>query len=339
MPDMTTDASTQDRDDDPPVIKTKLHFKRTAPGSSSASKRRKHAKEFHQPNANGSEPKLNRKPDFDLTNDDEPPLPKISKVFWPDKYTFKDALFAALSDPDDARHWAQVFGSEIHIYPRPRPTMSDDDYANWVREQVYSHVLRVNHLKKQAETERERAQHAARERERREERERKYFEEQHKKEREWQRKLQERLNEEAARSAANNSFAREFKGRNLRSKAPQQRWGDYLAAFQPPPPDASLELLMLWQESDVPWPTPSGLDKDISEANIRAFIKAYTMKYSEQTAGDWKKSVKLNQYFWHPDKFQQIQARKLEKLPDEKKDEIMQRVTEVSQILNKLAKE
>ena len=65
----------------------------------------------------------------------------------------------------------------------------------------------------------------------------------------------------------------------------------------------------------------------------------YTMKYSEQAAGDWKKAVRLNQYYWHPDKFRQIQARKLEKLTAEKKEEIMARVTAVSQILNKLAKE
>jgi hypothetical protein len=81
------------------------------------------------------------------------------------------------------------------------------------------------------------------------------------------------------------------------------------------------------------------LEKDISEANIRSFIKMYAVKYSEQAAGDWKKAVKQNQYYWHPDKFRQIQARKLEKLTAEKKEEIMQRVTEVSQILNKLAKE
>jgi hypothetical protein len=96
---------------------------------------------------------------------------------------------------------------------------------------------------------------------------------------------------------------------------------------------------LLWQQSDVPWPTPSGLERDISEVNVRSFVKAYTMKYSDQAMGDWKKAVKLNQYYWHPDKFRQIQARKLEKLSEEKKEEIMLRVTEVSQILNKLAKE
>ena len=333
---MTAEIPKTGPGDDPPVIKTKLSFKRTASGSSSSSKRRKHAQENHEPNLNGTAPKTNRKPDFDLTNDEESPLPKVSKVFWPDRYTFKDALFAALSDPDDARHWAQVFGSEIHIYPRPRPTMSDDDYANWVREQVYGHVLRESHLKKRAQAERERAENEAKERQRREDHERRYFEEQRRREQEWQRKFQERLNAEAARA---HSYMRDSGGRNLRSQAPQQRWKDYLAAFQPPPPDANLELLMLWQQSDVPWPTPSGLEKDISEANIRTFIKTYTMKYSEQAAGDWKKSVKLNQYYWHPDKFRQIQARKLEKLSEEKREEIMQRVTEVSQILNKLAKE
>src|SRR6202011_5235247 len=97
------------------------------------------------------------------------PLPKISKVFWPDKYTFKDALFAAMSDPDEAAHWTQVFGSEIHIYPRPRPSMSDDEYANWVREQVYAQVLRESHLKKAAEAEQARLRQQAKYRQQREE--------------------------------------------------------------------------------------------------------------------------------------------------------------------------
>jgi hypothetical protein len=127
--------------------------------------------------------------------------------------------------------------------------------------------------------------------------------------------------------------------RNLRSQGPAQRWREYHAAFQPPPPNANLDILLLWQQSDVPWPTPSGLESDISEVNVRSFVRAYTMKYSEQAMGDWKKAVKQNQYYWHPDKFRQIQARKLEKLSEEKKEEIMLRVTEVSQILNKLAKE
>ena len=310
-----SNIKTESSKDDPPVIKTKLNFKRTASTSTSSSKRRKKSHENKVPNGT-STPK--RRPDFDFTNDDDIPLPPISKVFWPDRYSFKDALFAALSDPDDARHWAEVFGSEIHIYPRPRPQMSDDEYATWVREQVYGHVLRESHKQREAKL-----------RQQREERERKYYEYQRRTEQAWQKKFQEQLN---STRAGNDS-------RNLRSQAPLQRWKDYLAAFQPPPPDANLDLLLLWQQSDVPWPTPSGLEGDISEENIRSFIKMYAMKYSEQAGGDWKKAVKENRYYWHPDKFRQIQARKLEKLTPEKKEAIMTRVTEVSQILNKLAKE
>lgn len=321
-------------EDDPPVIKTKLNFKRTASTSTNPSKRRKTAHENHIPSTNGTAPpNTKRQPDFDFTNDDDSiPLPRVSRVFWPDRYTFKDALFAALSDADDARHWAQVFGSEIHIYPRPRPTMTDDDYATWVREQVYGHVLRESHQKKTEEAQRERLKHEAKIRQIREERERKEYERRRKEEQDWQNYYNERLNGTSARRSNDSA-------RNLRSQAPAQRWKDYLAAFQPPPPDANLDLLLLWQTSDVPWPTPSGSEKDISEANVRNFIKLFAVKYSEQAAGDWKKAVKQNQYYWHPDKFRQIQARKLEKLTAEKKEEIMARVTEVSQILNKLAKE
>ena len=318
-----SNIKTESSKDDPPVIKTKLNFKQTASTSANSSKRRKTTHENKAPNG------TKRQPDFDFTNDDDIPLPKVSKVFWPDRYSFKDALFAALSDPDDARHWAQVFGSEIHIYPRPRPQMSDDEYATWVREQVYGHVLRESHQKREAAARSERLQQEAKLRQQREERERKYYEYQKRTEETWQKKFQEQLN---YTRAGNDS-------RNLRSQAPLQRWKDYLAAFQPPPPDANLDLLLLWQQSDVPWPTPSGLERDISEENIRSFIKMYAMKYSEQAGGDWKKAVKQNQYYWHPDKFRQIQARKLEKLTAEKKEEIMSRVTEVSQILNKLAKE
>ena len=316
--------------EDPPVIKTRLKFKQTASNASSSSKRRKPPGQENQANGDTSNPK--RKPDFDFTNDEDAPLPKVSKIFWPDKYTFKDALFSALSDRDDAAHWAQVFGTEIDIYPRPRPTMSDDEYASWVREQVYAHVLRESHQKKRAEAERERLRQERVRREERARREQEYFAAGQKTEKQWRDYFQERVSS-TARNAGDQS------GRNLRSQAPMQRWKDYLAAFQPPPPDANLELLLLWQQSDVPWPTPSGLEKDISEANVRSFIEMYTMKYSEHAAGDWKKAVKQNQYFWHPDKFCQIQARKLEKLPPEKKEHIMQRVTEVSQILNKLAQE
>jgi hypothetical protein len=328
--------------EDPPVIKTKLHFKRTATDSNSSHKRRKATTENHAPHTNGTNgatPQAKREPDFDFTLDDDAPLPKVSKVFWPDKYSFKDALFSALSDPDDAAHWKEVFGSEIHIYPRPRPSMTDDEYANWVRDQVYGQVLRESHMKRAQEAQRERLRQEAKYRQQREERERKFYEQQRKKQQEWARHWQDGFDKMRGGQANGQSSQKENSSRNLRSQAPLQRWKDYLAAFQPPPPNANLELLLLWQESDVPWPTPSGLEEDISEANIRNFIKMYAMKYSEQAAGDWKKAVKQNQYYWHPDKFCQIQARKLEKLPDAKKAEIMQRVTEVSQILNKLAKE
>ena len=172
--------------EDPPVIKTKLNFKRTASESSSTHKRRKSTHEnHHRSHTNGSTSKPQREPDFDFTLDDDAPLPKVSKVFWPDKYTFKDALFAALSDPDDAAHWTQVFGSEIHIYPRPRPSMTDDEYANWVRDQVYGQVLRESHVKKTKEAERERLRQQAKLRQQREERERKYYEQQRKQEQDW----------------------------------------------------------------------------------------------------------------------------------------------------------
>jgi len=279
-------------------------------------------------------------------------------VFWPDKYTFKDALFSALADPDDARHWTEVFGSEIHIYPRPRPTMTDDEYASWVREQVYGQVLRETEKKKaEARRETERQQEHYRrqteEAERRkayqqakrqqehyrrqsEEAERRKAYQQAKRQMEdWQKYFQDQLHATAAKRR--DGTYESGGGRNLRSQAPAQRWKDYVAAFQPTPPN--LDLLLLWQQSDVPWPTPSGLEGDISEDNIRTFVRDYTMKYSEQAAGDWKKAVRQNRYFWHPDKFLQIQTRKLEKLSKEKKEEIMRRVTEVSQILNKLAKE
>lgn len=334
-----SNTKTEASKDDPPVVKTKLHFKRTPSESSNCSKRRKTAHENHIPSTNGTTtPKTKRQPDFDFTHDDDIPLPKVSKVFWPDRYSFKDALFASLSDPDDARHWAQIFGSEIHIYPRPRPMMTDDEYATWVREQVYGHVLRESQQKKTEEAKRERLKQDAKIRQMREERERKEYERRRKEEQDWQKYFQERLNNASTRHS-HNSHTSDSGYRNLRSQAPLQRWKDYLAAFQPPPPDANLDLLLLWQQSDVPWPTPSGLEDDISEENVRMFIKTYTMKYSEQAAGDWKKAVRLNQYYWHPDKFRQIQARKLEKLTMEKKEEIMARVTAVSQILNKLAKE
>jgi hypothetical protein len=323
---------TESSKEEPPVIKTKLNFKRSTPASSASSKRRKTSQENQQPTTNGAAPKPNRQPDFDLTEDDDNAMPRISKIFWPDKYSFKDALFSALSDPDDAEHWARVFGSEIHIYKRPRPAMSDDEYANWVREQVYSNVLRENYRKRAAaaQEEQERLRRDAKLRQQRAERERRFFENQRKANQEWH---------STSTRGMNGTYAQDSSARNLRSQAPLQRWKDYLAAFQPPAPDANLDLLLLWQQSDVPWPTPSGMEEDISEANIRNFIKMYTMKFSEQAAGDWKKAVKQNQYFWHPDKFQQIQVRKLERLTEEKKEEIMKRVTEVSQILNKLAKE
>jgi len=118
-----------------------------------------------------------------------------------------------------------------------------------------------------------------------------------------------------------------------------QRWNDYLAAFRPVPADADLDLLLLWRRDDIPWPTPSGLEKDISEINIKQCIKTYTLKYSEQVGRDWKKAVRQKQVLWHPDKFQQLLARKLERLPEDDRKGVAQRVNEISQILNGLAKE
>jgi len=127
--------------------------------------------------------------------------------------------------------------------------------------------------------------------------------------------------------------------RNLASQDPSQRWNDYLAAFRPVPAEANIDLLLLWRRDDIPWPTPSGLEEDISEVNIRRFIETYTLKYSEQAGGDWKKAVRQNQVLWHPDKFQQLLARKLERLTEDDRKGVAQRVNEISQILNGLARE
>ena len=134
-------------------------------------------------------------------------------------------------------------------------------------------------------------------------------------------------------------FIQNMLARSLQSQDPSQRWNDYLAAFRPVPAYADLDLLLLWQRDDIPWPTPSGLEEDISEVNIRRFIKTYTLKYSEQAGGDWKKAVRQNQVLWHPDKFQQLLARKLERLTEGDRKGVAQRVNEISQILNGLAKE
>jgi hypothetical protein len=134
-------------------------------------------------------------------------------------------------------------------------------------------------------------------------------------------------------------FIQNTLSRNLVSQDPSQRWNDYLAAFQPVPADADLDLLLLWRRDDIPWPTLTGLEEDISEANIRRFIKTYTLKYSEQAGGDWKKAVRQNQVLWHPDKFQQLLARKLERLTEDDRKGVAQRVNAISQILNGLAKE
>jgi hypothetical protein len=101
--------------------------------------------------------------------------------------------------------------------------------------------------------------------------------------------------------------------------------------------EADLDLLLLWRRDDIPWPTPSGLEDDISEANIREFIKSYTLKYSENASGDWKKAVRQNQILWHPDKFQLHLARKLEKLTADDRRGVEKRLTEITQILNGLA--
>jgi hypothetical protein len=134
-------------------------------------------------------------------------------------------------------------------------------------------------------------------------------------------------------------FIQNTLARNLQSQDPSQRWNDYLAAFRPMPVYADLDLLLLWGRDDIPWPTPSGLEEDISDANIRRFIKTYTLKYSEQAGGDWKKAVRQNQVLWHPDKFQQLLARKLERLTEDDRKGAEQRVTEISHILNGLARE
>jgi hypothetical protein len=262
----------------------------------------------------------------------------VSKVFWPDGNSFKDALFAALSDPDVARHWAHVFGSEIHIYPRPQLQMSDDEYAIWVREQV---------VRREAAAERERLQQAVH-REKWEERQwnkerleqtrrllREAAAERERLQAMFRRKWEERQRNKQEKLEQTRRFLREAAAEREAMRR-QQQWRNYRAAFQPPPQDANLELLLLWQRRGVLWPTPSGLESDISIENIKKFIDIYAR---EMTGGDRKRAVKNNQFYWHPDKFEQNQRRRLEKLTEERKNEIMTRVNEVSQILNKLANE
>jgi hypothetical protein len=229
-------------------------------------------------------------PDCDLTNED----PRRSQIDWPYEYSFKDALFAARSNPNDAKQWARIFGAEIHTYPRPHQNMSDEAYAAWVREIVYRHVLEKNSPKQKRQFHRREG-----------------------------RQYGGRMEPE----------------RDRRLQEPSQRWRDYLSALQPPQSDGNQDLLLLWQRSDVPWPTPSGRKKDISEENIRRFIEKYVLEYSQTAGQNWKRAVRQTQSYWHPDKFRQHQHTKLVRLEPDQVQEIMAGVTEVSAILNKLANE
>ncbi len=112
------------------------------------------------------------------------------------------------------------------------------------------------------------------------------------------------------------------KSERLRTKLIQQK-ENYLKRCQKIFDTHDDDLLLHFD--DVPWPKNS--------KNVESMIQVLMCDVSKENQQDFKKFVRTQQLIWHPDKFMQKFGQRL--VPEDT-DRILERVTALSQALNKI---
>ncbi|KKA27136.1 hypothetical protein TD95_000399 [Thielaviopsis punctulata] len=190
---------------------------------------------------------------------------------------FRESLFDALADDEGAAYWEGVYGQPLHVYASARDhgvaneqgeleRMTDDEYASWVREQMWAKT----HQGLLEEKERRAAARAAQQEQAKQDQRR----------RREARRL-ERQVEETLRAGE------ERRARRMK----HDEWQRYLSAWMGW--DGALER-MPWPRGKVP------LDGD--EESVRAF---FVDGMQDEEATDKARLIKEERVRWHPDKIQQ----------------------------------
>lgn len=222
---------------------------------------------------------------------------------------FRESLFDAMADDEDAQFWEGVYGQPIPKIPPVKEgptgkleTMTDEEYAAHVRAEMYkkTHQYLIE--------ERERREKAKKEKEKKDV--------QRTREAEEADKFRKQVSESLRRGE-------ERKNRMQRASIWAQKWKDY---------EGSWFLLVDRMGTGglkIPWPVFDGKRATINKEEIeRFFLNAPTSGQPDQA--ELLKTLKTERVRWHPDKMQQ-------KLGGQRADEMnMRSVTAVFQIIDRM---
>lgn len=244
--------------------------------------------------------------------------------FDPDAF-FREALFSSIKDPAAAKHWEEVYGQPLHIYPRTQISqtgktvvLDDDAYAEFVKEEMWKNTSE--------NLERQRSK-ASQERVWREERHR------------LQEKLREyrkaRLRKQGMLEEDQTMVVEEGQTEEVdqpKVNAWELAWDRYQKGWAALLANAGT-VHNVDKDRDphehahalIPWPVLSGRFDDVAKESVEEFfqnappanIKLLTL-------------LKTDRVRWHPDKMQQqFGARKLD-------GETLRHVTAVFQIIDRM---
>ncbi|KAI9693543.1 MAG: hypothetical protein M1820_009158 [Bogoriella megaspora] len=234
---------------------------------------------------------------------------------------FRESLFDALADDEGAEYWTHLYGEPIHTYPRSEAesryggcAIGDDEYAKWVREQMWArsheHVIEERE-RREARARREdkwkKAKYKAKLRAEEMERERMEEEErarERKKEKEWRRKFregsfEESMNEETEPEQATVDDLKWTRAWN----SYQTKWEGLkdMSAQKTNKGDDNNEEKSRTASIEIPWPVQSGKAKHVKKEAVEAF---FSNGLSGLDRAIKRSTLRAERVRWHPDKIQ-----------------------------------
>ena len=288
--------------------KSKFRFKSPKRRSDHEKEHNRHRHHHHHHHRSKRRKTSEPSDDPTLYDSAHPPNTSTDPVLDPD-VAFRESLFDAMADDEEAAFWEGVYGQPIPKIPpvKTGPTgeleaMTEDEYAAYVRAEMYKkthqYLLEEKAQREQAKKDRERLADEAR---------------------------READEAERFRNMVEESLRRgqERKNSTQRSFEWARKWKEYE---------------QLWDElgdpaksttAKIPWPILQGSQEDVNKEEIETFfLNGPTAGKPDQT--DLLRVLKVERVRWHPDKMQQ-------KLGERGIDDVkMRAVTAVFQIIDRM---
>lgn len=219
---------------------------------------------------------------------------------------FMESLFDAMADDEGAAFWEGAYGQPIHKYGS-QPNMNDEEYASYVRAEMYKKTQEARRATVFAQQEKEmermeahlRAQRHRREK-RHAEREQDYLRrewdkvgrdgQQHKNRRDWEKAQARRQRQEAEdeKSSPSKNFSR--------CQSYHVFWDSIQELRRSKEPVSESMTL-----PKIRWPVFSGLPDEISHKNVKVFVDTFAAEFKGR-----REMLRSSRVFWHPDKFLQL---------------------------------